>query len=269
MHFPVITEEERLLPLYVTGIGHQNPQEKIHRPDGFNDYQWIYCARGEGKITVNHQEFIVTAGQGFYLAPNIAHEYTSIKGPWETYWIMYNGTAIDLIYHQLNLGIFGTINIGSNFSFYTSIYTLLTSDITHKIIDSSVILYQLIVQQKDSLQSTLTSKTVSPVDKLQPVIQYMRSHLHEDLSLDQLADTIDVTTYYLCKLFKSAFGLAPIKYLTQLRIQHAKELLLTKASYPVWQIAQSVGYRDTSYFCHVFKQNELLSPTAFRKNHGL
>ncbi len=268
MHFPVISEEERLLPLYVTGIGHQNPQETIVRPHGFQDFQWIYCANGQGKITLNHQEFFVNPGQCFYLPPNIPHQYEAIQSPWETYWIMYNGTALDLIYHQLNFGIFGIFAL-DDFSLYEKIYALFHTDAPNKILTSGALIYSLILHQKNSLQSTLTSKAISPIDKLQPVIQYMQQHLHQDISLTELADTISVTPYYLCKLFKLAFGLTPIKYLTRLRIQRGKELLLTRPSYPISQIAEDVGYRDTSYFSHVFKQSERLSPTAFRKNHGL
>jgi YesN/AraC family two-component response regulator len=269
MHFPIITQEERLLPMYVTGMGHQQPQENIDRPKGFSDYQWIYCLNGEGEITIDQQKFIVTPGQGFYLAPHIPHQYKAIKSQWETYWIMYKGTALDLIYHQLDLGSFGIFHVDTSLSLYSSIYQLLESDQVHKTIDSSALLYSLIIEQKNSLQSTLTSKTVSPLDKLQPVIQYMRYHLDEDLSLDHLAKTIDVTTYYLCKLFKNAFNLTPITYLTRLRIQRSKELLLTQPTYPIHRISGLVGYRDTSYFCHIFKKNEGISPTEFRKTHGL
>jgi len=269
MYFPLITEEEELLPLYITGIGHQEPQENIDRPKGFSDYQWIYCAHGEGEITIDFQKFIVTSGQGFYIAPHIPHRYKASGKHWETYWIMYKGTSLDLIYHQLNLGSFGIFQFDAPLKLYNSIYHLLESDQAHKTIDSSALLYSLIIAQKNSLQSTLTPKTISPIDKLQPVIQYMRYHLDEDLSLDQLAQTIDVTTYYLCKLFKNAFGLTPITYLSRLRIQRAKELLLTQATYPIHRISGLVGYRDTSYFCHMFKKNEGVSPTEFRKTHGL
>ena len=93
--FPVVTESEKRLPFYITGIGCQYHQEHVKRPEGYPNFQWIQCHRGEGQLMLEDKHFIIRPQQGMFLFPGIAHEYFEIKTTWEVDWIGFNGYMVE------------------------------------------------------------------------------------------------------------------------------------------------------------------------------
>lgn len=82
-------------------------------------------------------------------------------------------------------------------------------------------------------------------------------------SVESLADEIKVSTTYLRREFNSAYGIAPIKYLKELRIKYAMHALLTDTA-PISKIAANCGYTSTSYFIQDFHKTVGESPTQYR-----
>lgn len=93
---------------------------------------------------------------------------------------------------------------------------------------------------------------------------YAQQHLHEPISLDAVAEGIHLSKNYFCNVFKSETGLTFWDYLTQIRIDKAKELLLTDMK--TYEIAYTVGYENASYLSKVFKKAYGMTPTEYRKN---
>lgn len=84
-------------------------------------------------------------------------------------------------------------------------------------------------------------------------LEYMRIHLDQDISLEVLAQTVNVGLSHLHRLFKQANGMAPHQYLISLRVNRAKELLLTRR-FSVNQVAAEVGFADQSHMHRHFKR---------------
>ena len=101
------------------------------------------------------------------------------------------------------------------------------------------------------------------LNQLKPVINYIDTNYYKELTLVELAELIDLSPQYLCRLFKDCYAMRPFEYLAKRRIQKAK-LMLVQDKYTVNEIAQIVGYNDCSYFCSVFKKHEGISPAEFR-----
>ncbi len=103
--------------------------------------------------------------------------------------------------------------------------------------------------------------------RLKAVSEYIRdyidSHYQEDLSLQEVANSLHYSEAYFCKLFKQCFDKSFIVYLSELRIEAAKKLL-TDVSVNVKDISQRVGYHDSNYFTKVFKRNTGETPSEYR-----
>ena len=95
----------------------------------------------------------------------------------------------------------------------------------------------------------------------------MENNYNRYISLEEMAEIIGVTSYHLCRLFKETFHISPFKYLARLRLQKAKELLVEAPDMNIKTVSEKVGYNDTSYFCTIFKAQEGMSPTEFKKIH--
>jgi AraC family transcriptional regulator, arabinose operon regulatory protein len=89
--FSVLTESDKQLPLYLTGVGCYHHQEHILRPEGYPAFQWIQCHQGEGELSIKGQYYPVRTHQGMFLYPNEAHTYYETKDPWNVDWIGFDG----------------------------------------------------------------------------------------------------------------------------------------------------------------------------------
>ncbi|MFC4600790.1 helix-turn-helix domain-containing protein [Cohnella hongkongensis] len=107
---------------------------------------------------------------------------------------------------------------------------------------------------------TITVKSV-----ISKAIQYMKDHYHEEISLQQVADHVNLSLGYLSHLFKKELDITFVEYLTQYRIERAKELL-SQTRMKSYDIAVKVGFSpEYTYFSKVFKKMTGLGPNEYRR----
>lgn len=98
------------------------------------------------------------------------------------------------------------------------------------------------------------------------LISYMKEHLSKDITLPVLAEEFHLNPAYISQMFKHETGIKYYSYLTDLRINKAKSLLLTTNA-SITEIAQSVGYGDYRVFSKAFKQAAGMSPSSWQKQY--
>lgn len=94
------------------------------------------------------------------------------------------------------------------------------------------------------------------------LLQYIAENYNRDIGLTELADEVNMNPSYLCLLFKEEVGMSYVKYLTNLRINKAKELL--KEGYKVSDVSEKVGYNNYRYFCDIFKKHQGKTPNEYK-----
>jgi AraC-like DNA-binding protein len=85
------------------------------------------------------------------------------------------------------------------------------------------------------------------------VQQYIVQHYRSSLSLDELSQEVDRTPNYISNVFKEVIGSTPVQYMHQVRINTARELMLT-TSMTIGGIADYLGYCDQTYFNYMYKK---------------
>lgn len=93
--------------------------------------------------------------------------------------------------------------------------------------------------------------------------EYILEHQTEDLSLAQVARAVNTSTFYFCKIFKKSTGINFTDYLSRVRIEKAKNLLLNP-NLRISEIAYEVGFQSLTHFNRVFKKILGQSPTEYR-----
>lgn len=93
---------------------------------------------------------------------------------------------------------------------------------------------------------------------------FIKTNQAEDLSLGQVAKAVNTSTFYFCKMFKKATGLNFTEYLSRVRVEKAKNLLLNP-NLRVSEIAFEVGFQSLTHFNRVFRKITGQSPTAYRQ----
>lgn len=92
-----------------------------------------------------------------------------------------------------------------------------------------------------------------------------RNYSDEGLSIQKVADYLHISQSYLSMIFKKETGDTFLKYLVNVRLNAAIELL--KGSYKTTEIAERIGYPDISYFSYFFKKNYGMSPREYRNKY--
>lgn len=95
------------------------------------------------------------------------------------------------------------------------------------------------------------------------VIRYIRHHLHEPLTVAELSRYAAYSPYHFIRIFKAQFGLTPQYYIASMRLQKAKELLVT-TNLPVRDIALELGYQSLGTFTTRFAKCVGVTPGEFR-----
>ena len=99
--------------------------------------------------------------------------------------------------------------------------------------------------------------------QLKIVVEYIQANLDGELNSNNLSNLIHISPHYFASLFKQSTGLSPYKYITQSRLEKAKELLRDR-NLPIVFICQEVGFKNQSHFTRVFRQHFKITPKAYR-----
>ncbi len=98
-------------------------------------------------------------------------------------------------------------------------------------------------------------------------VRYIEENLTQRLTLNQVASSINLSPNYLSSLFKKELGVGFVDYITEKRVERAKELL-ENTGLRTYEVAQQAGFVDESYFSKTFKRLTGKRPSAFRKRNG-
>lgn len=105
-------------------------------------------------------------------------------------------------------------------------------------------------------------KYANPVDRC---ALYIEEHYFEhDLSLEKIAEAVQVNSSYLSRAFKKRYHVNFSEYLKTIRIEHAKRLLET-SNRKTYEVADQIGYDDAHYFSQIFKKKTGMSPLEYRQ----
>jgi len=94
---------------------------------------------------------------------------------------------------------------------------------------------------------------------------YLEEHFAEKISLDQIAEELYLSPFYISKLFKAKMGESPIHYLIRIRLEQAKIMLENEEKLGISQVAKRVGYDDAYHFSKLFKKMYGVAPSKIRK----
>ncbi|NLK99556.1 MAG: helix-turn-helix transcriptional regulator [Clostridiales bacterium] len=103
---------------------------------------------------------------------------------------------------------------------------------------------------------------------VQATKEYLEAHYAEEISLEDVAQHVNISPQYFSKLIKKNTGFNFIDWLSMLRVKKAKELL-TNSNLTVKEVCFMVGYKDPNYFSRIFKKKIGMTPSEYIKNNPL
>ncbi|MEM7554754.1 MAG: AraC family transcriptional regulator [Cyanobacteria bacterium P01_A01_bin.84] len=102
--------------------------------------------------------------------------------------------------------------------------------------------------------------------QLQIAIEYIHTHLHQDINLSDIAQTVDMSQYYFSRLFKKSMGISPYQYVMQQRIEKVKKLLNDRKNpLTIAQVALECGFANQSHLTKYFRRIAGVTPKVYRQ----
>lgn len=267
--FGKVDDRTTQLPVYVTTAGYWEHQDEMERSEGFPDFQYHQVIRGEGELCVDDRCIRVGPGYAFVLYPGVPHSYRPLKAPWELVWVSFNGREAERMLRYGGIHASGVRQVNGEILLSKLWAMLVIAETKEEALEMefSKLLYSFLL---DLSQQLVGSDTMDrQLDRLAPVLRYIEEHLHEPITLQELANTAMITPQYLCLLFKKALNMRPMMYVNQERINLSKALLFRESGKRIQEIGQMVGFDHPSYFSAQFKRYTGMSPEQFKQLHGL
>lgn len=116
----------------------------------------------------------------------------------------------------------------------------------------------------NACRNVAVKKEVRSTTVVERAREFIDSHYHKDISLDDVSREVDISPYYFSKIFKEETGKNFVEYVTEIRMNRAKELLLG-TDLSMKEICSEIGYADPNYFSRTFKKNTGLTPTEYKE----
>ena len=255
MYFPMLGEQEKNLPLYLAGTGRQENQESIIRQEGFSYHQLLFVTHGAGILEYDEKTGPLSQGCFWFIRKNVPHSYRATEEPFTTRWVCFDGTGAN--------GMLDYFSLPSVSIFFPHRLALLRQQ-------HQTLLEAAAQNAPAPLLSAhaLGEKNTAAANNLEPLRTWICEHYAEDLSLDDIARQARMSKYALCRAFRRDYAATPFSFLHSVRLQKAKELLVSRKDLTVREISVLVGFHDPVYFGRLFRRQEDITPNAFRNNFG-
>ncbi|MFE5318006.1 helix-turn-helix transcriptional regulator [Paenibacillus sp. NPDC056579] len=253
---------EQLPPLYIYCIGYHE-QKHIYRPTGFPVYQFFLTRKGSGMFRIfGKEELILSEGSLLLLGKGVPHEYfpSNKEEGWELGFIGFQGDASGVMATLIGSGKPMTVSEERFQLLWTELIELWHSVNDHEsysVWDASRRLYSILLTlQEVQIRVDATSASHvrnQPNQALQHATRFLEEHYNEDLHLANVAYAVGYSVQHLHRLFSSAYGVTPNRYLQMIRLRRALQLFQLYPGITIEEAAGQVGM-ETSYFIKMFKK---------------
>ena len=103
------------------------------------------------------------------------------------------------------------------------------------------------------------------MEKIRSALDFISENYCEKILLKDIADAINYSPYYFQRKFTEIMKISPNDYVNNLRIDHAKKLLIN-SNLSIAEISYACGFPSQSYFCFLFKKQLQVTPSEFKKS---
>lgn len=228
----------------------------------------FYIVGGDGQFRIEDQLYPVRANQLVIVNPNVIHTEVSYEAhPLE--YIVLGIDGLELAVSTNTNGRFCILDYQGGGDILTCLRHILRETEGRQAGFETICqayMEILIVRLMRSTSFSVTDSSSAPLVSRQcsTIRHYIDTHYKEPLNLDMLANEAHVNKYYMAHAFKREYGISPINYLIQRRIEESR-YLLQETDHSLSQIARLLGFSSASYFSQSFRRAEGMTPMEYRK----
>lgn len=250
--------ENDVISIRLLTVGFYDIYEGTHKNYNVNlpSYELIFTLSGEISVFFSDKNVLDTVDAVRYLPKGInkgAYSLDALK----------DSTCIDIYFDTEDAmpdSAFVLKNMSELKSHFTKIYNIWQTKRSGYYAECMSIMYDIVRRIRLHGEKYITSEKSR---KIIPSFEYMLSHYFEhDFDYEKMCGESGLSYSYFKEIFIKQYGISPVKYVTNLRIERAKELLIT-GQYTITEIAEKCGFDSVYYFSKVFKSHTGVCPKDY------
>jgi len=236
-------------------------------------YMFFLPYDSETTLLVNNKKMQTETNTLFALSPEIEHsEIQNYLPP------KYSAIFVDKAYFEKEFTLYG-----EELPFFDGVTVSLEENRLYQLVNEFKFEADNAFGAKEKMLETLSSMITHQIIRLllniqsqmpnmsdniaiAEAIKYLNTHFEEDISVETLAKLSQLSKSHFGRLFSDSMGISPMEYLKNIRLQHAKKLLL-KEYKSITQIAMACGFNSPAYFTKLFKEQYGVTPKEFALQH--
>lgn len=264
--------KDKSRPLIVTSCGTYRLKTvkrlPTWRPKGRLDYQLLYIVSGKGHFYFHEEDRVVYAGRMALIQPRQEQRYEYFgEDKTEVYWVHFTGSDVKNILHSYNIPMDDPIF----YSGASSTYSYLFKEMIHELQNCktgyedllAMYLRQIFLLVQRTRQEERPTVSTYIQEEMEFARRYFNEHYNEPISIQEYAESRNMSVCYFQRNFKQIVKHTPMQYLLTIRVNNAASLLET-TDYSMAEIAAIVGYEDPLYFSRLFRKIKGVSPRDYR-----
>ncbi len=244
------------------------------------DLQFIYLHSGKISVKTLDEEIILNSGEAIFINKNIVHQITQLSLCHYNSFIFpdyflkfYFGSPAENFVSKITSNTqFTLYHFDNSISWHKEILNCLKDLALLEKNKTEFYSYQVLVTlsklwlemiKNITIENNKSKNIVNA--RLEKFLRYINDHYTEEITLDNLAKSANVSKSECLRCFKSVLQTTPYKYIMEFRLSKAATMLKTTKN-SIGNIALSVGFNQSSHFGKYFKEKTGLSPKEYRKN---
>lgn len=272
--FPDNSETTVSHALHVNGIlKHESHRHSRLTVAPFDSYCFIYTVNGNCELIYDGLNYLLIPESFVFL--DCRKGFSLLREEiifWSSYIILFDGSNSSYYYDQFYTDQIAAFPLPAGSSIPEKVSALfstcvsLWNDRMTEFMNSKLIMDLLILTMIEKSDSPARNNNLP--NHVINAVNYINQHYNLPLSLDRIADELNISKYTLSHDFTKYIGISVMENILQLRIKEAK-LLLSTSERNVNEIAHAIGFSSDVHFIQTFKKREGITPLQYRKQHNL
>ena len=239
------------------------------RPRGRLDYQLLYVVSGKAHFYFDDAERIVTAGHMVLFQPRQEQHYEYFgTDKTEVYWVHFTGSNVKNILRRYDIPLDTPVFYSGTSVIYAYLFKEMINELQTCRTGYEELLTMYLKQILILVQRIRLERRPSVNTHIQEEMEYARryfnEHYNEQINIEEYAESRNMSVSWFQRNFKQMVNYSPMQYLLTIRMNNAASLL-ESTDYSMAEISAIVGYDNPLYFSRLFKKQNRVSPSEYRK----
>jgi len=253
-------------PLTIHGVGIREamPPGMLDRPRGWNAHL-LMLFHTPARVGFEDSTESVSSGSAVLWPPQRRHYFGNPNSAWNHSWLILGGAPAAALFAPT--GIPELIPFPVKSHEILPLLRMIYAELSQGTTADGVVLHGICTLLARYLERSATGTRVASESesRLSEVRRFIETHLEEPMTLEQLAHQAHLSTSHFSALFRETFGVPPLRYVEEQRMQAAAARLADPAR-SITEIAAEVGFEDPLYFSKRFRGRYGISPRGFRRD---